>query len=223
MPAPAEFKIPTIGQETNQGGILRAVTGNLGHQRVQFRLEKKYNAKRSAAEGKEVYDQIEVAVFKNDPYSESVVWVKDLSNEQRLATMPLYERFLTQKDSSDTLIENWDAAHDSEKLQLAMLGISTVEQLGSWPSAQIFRLGNGGAELVERAKRHLDTKAGNRASQDNAELLRVIEENRQLRELDKKREDDYFALLARMEELENGKNKTRRKGQALPEAVTEAA
>lgn len=220
MPAPEGFRLPTAG-ESAPGGVLKAVTGSHGTQAFKVSTHKMFNAKKSDEAGLEVEDAITIVTFRNDPYTEAVIREADLSPEQQVQTAEARDRFYTSKDSTDTMIAEWQAIHDSEKMKLALIGVVTVEQLAAWPEFQMFKLGGGAKDLVAKARRHVDTKIGNRAGEANADHLAVLAELKRLREAEAEKDARYFEMQARLAELEAGQ-KGGKKKTALPEAVQTA-
>lgn len=221
MPAPEGFQIPTLGHSTGSQGTLKGVVGNIGHQSVRFEVHKVFNEALSAKTGLEVRDEIPLALFKNDAFNEVPVRVKDLSKKQIEDTQDLYNRFMLQKDSTDTVILEWDAIDERDRRRLDGQDIRSVEQLANWPEAQIFQLGPGGRDLVAKAKRHVLSKNGGK-SEDREDFEKLMEENKRLREQNEKRDADYFAMQARLAELENATKKRGPRKQVLPEAVDNA-
>lgn len=200
---PEGFKVPTIGQHGGSPNIMRAVTGAIGTQAVKFDVYRPINQKLSEAAKSEVRDEIEVAYFKNDPYTNVAIRVKDLNDKQKIETAHLYERFLSQKDSTDTMIDAWDGIVESEKIRLAVLGISTVEQLASFKDFELQRLGGGAKDLRDRAQWHMKAKYGEQ-SEASKEMQAVMEENRKLAERLKALEEQMFARHVEAAKSESG-------------------
>lgn len=196
MPAPEGFIIPTTGISTGNAGILKAVTGAIGTQAVRFYVHKVYNAKKSEELGYEFYDDVELCGFKNDKYAETAIMVKDLSMKQKMDTARIYERFKTQKDSTDTPLEKWAVISESQKAFYLQMGIHSVEQLASFQEHELFRLGPDGKNVRDLALRHINGKELKKQEDRNKEMELVIKENRVMSEKIKKLEEAYFASQA---------------------------
>lgn len=181
---------------------MKAVTGSTGTQAVKFYIGKIYDEAASINLNIEAHKEVELVEFMNDPRSSYVCRVKDMTTEQRIRTQPLYDRFLTQKGSDETMIEAWEILQEAEKIEMLMNGINTVEQLASFEDHDIARLGSGGKLLRDKARRHIAGKHKNDRVDQSAQMQLIAEENRKLREESEKREQDYFALQARLATLE---------------------
>lgn len=182
MPAPAEFIIPDVGNTTAQKGVLNAVVGSRGTQLVRFFMHKEYDDKSSRALGKEVFKPIEMVAFKNDQYSEYTCRVEDMTEEQRIGTAELYQRFLEQKDSNETAIEAWELVSEGERNSLLRQGYKTVEQIAAHGEHELYRLGVSGRELRDRALRHVMAKEENNKRDVAAEMRAIVEQNKLIAE-----------------------------------------
>lgn len=215
MSAPEGFKLPTLGEGTTHNGVLKAVAGSVGAQATRFFVHRLYDAKATELEKREVLTPHEMVGFRNDPFAEFTCKVKDMTPKQKLVTQQLYERFKSQKDSTDTPVEVWDAISEWEKVQLIQSGILTVEQITAYQDHELYKLGPGGKDLRERAKWHVNAK--NPAQDNKQEMLLVIEENRKNAERLKQMEDELIKMQAALAE----KEQTKRRGKTQEQ--TEAA
>lgn len=136
---------------------------------VEFILDKKYNASKSAAMGRPIYDDEERVVihFPGDMKRKVVapVWETTLVNGEHV---PYYIRFsheyqmfkagLQQKTSGTPL----EAAHfltPAKREELDWLKIRTVEQLAALDGQSLHRLGPGGMALRDEARAFLERAA----------------------------------------------------------------
>lgn len=223
MSAPEGFIIPTIGQNTANVGVMKAVSGSVGTQAVRFYIHQQYDAQMSKLADREVYVPVEMCGFKNDRYTETAIRVQDLTPIQRLQTQELYERFKSQTESGETPIEAWDQLVDSEKVQMLMAGIKTVEQLARFEEHDFYRLGVGGKELAARAKRHLAGKEHKKIQASSEEMLLVIEENKRLREEFERRDAEYLGLQERLAAIESGSTGGSKKPKGIKVQIGERA
>lgn len=203
MPAPENFVIPTVGSNTQTSGVLKAVASAVGAQSVRFYVGKIYDGESSKKLNKETYKPVEMVSFKNDPYSSYDCMVKDMDMEQRIKTQELYQRFIDQKDSDETQLEEWELLTEGERLQLFVGGINTVEQLAGYDDNQIHRLGIGAVALKARAQQHVAAKKPQGPSTD--ELIMIAEENKKLRQEAAERDQAFFAMQERLAKLESAK------------------
>lgn len=195
MGAPAEFIMPTVGVAQGQPGVMKASGGAVGTQAVKFHEVKTFNAGESDRLNLEAYSKVIVCEITNDKYTKVPLIVeggddrKDktgkvvplkcmLTRQQQIATAPIYERFKSQKDSTDTPIEQWDAVQDSEKLNLAMIGVLFVEQLASFNDVELYKLGAGGKEIRDLALRHVRGKQGPSESEKFGSEMQALMEAR---------------------------------------------
>lgn len=211
MPAPAEFVIPTIGEATAQAGVLNAVAGAVGTQRVEFFMWRKYDGRSSEKLDRDVYMPVEMVRFKNDVYSEYTCLVKDMNQAQRFATGPLYQRFKEQKDSTDTNIEDWDQIDEGTKMTLIRAGFLTVEQIAAHGDHESHKLGLDGHVVLKKARRTIAGKEAEQKAKESSELreardemLKIVEENKRLKEEMEKAKEEYFARQAAIGKTEKG-------------------
>lgn len=192
-----EFVRPTDYLKTEHAEVLRPVFGSIGAQHVRFEVAQEYSGADSLAANREVRRPVEVCLIQNDRFSTAALRVgrppdpskpgdigitSELSHEQQVVLAPVYERFKTQRESSETDIVGWDVVTDMERRLLVKQGIWTVEQLASFSDQDLFRLGPGGKDLRERAKRHVTTKQEAAAPDYSAELEQLRSEKSELAE-----------------------------------------
>lgn len=214
---------------TGFADVLKPVFGSLDNLYCEFRIHKEFSNAESKLAGKEVQREMEVLMIQTDRFSRVPLKVGDpakgivgeLTPEMQFKTAELYERFKTQKDSTDTLIYHWEAVSDMEKGQLASLGIYTVEQLHKMPEADIFRLGPGGKDLWERAGRHVATKKENDVGESRRELELVMDENRRIREKQEHSEKRYFEMQAQLAKVEARQRAPRNRTRSRPKRSVE--
>lgn len=213
MPAPAEFIFPTVGAAQGHQGVMKATGGAVGSQAVNFKELRVFNAGDSDRLNLESYSKLTICEITNDKYTKVPLIVEGgedridkngkhvpmkcmLTRAQQIATAPIYERYKSQKGTTDTPIEMWDVIQDSEKLNLAMIGVLFVEQLASFSDVELYKLGVGGTNLRDLARRHVKGKERPHASEDFGKEMASLIEARQ--EESRKRE----ALEARLLEME---------------------
>lgn len=204
MPAPENFIIPTVGSSTQTSGVLKAVASSVGAQAVRFYVGKSYDGETSKKLNMETYKPVEMVSFKNDPYSSYDCMVKDMDMEQRIKTQELYQRFIDQKDSDETQLEEWELLTEGERLQLFVGGINTVEQLAGYDDNQIHRLGIGAVALKARAQMHVAAKKPPAVTND--ELILIAAEKKKLREEAADRDRQFYAMQERLAKLESAKS-----------------
>lgn len=203
--------------------VRKPVFGSLDSLFCEFRVHQEFSEADSRKAGKEVKKEVEVLLIHTDRFSVVPKRVgspdskmpSELTPEMQFKTAALYERFKTQKNSTDTLIYEWEALSSMEKSQLISLGIMTVEQLHKMPKHELYRLGSGGLALWERAERHVKTKKENDPSESRRELELVMEENRAIRMKQEDAEKRYLALqeqIARMEREQANKAPAKKNG-----------
>lgn len=190
--------------QTDTPNVLKPTAGSMGSLRAKFDIARIYSGKDSERMNKEVYKEVELCYIAADEFSDVPLRVGsqdgriacELSEQQLHDLAPLRERFLQQKDSTDTMIFDWEALSDSEKVRLGKSGIWSVEQIFNLPAEQRFRLGPGADDLYQRAERHMVTKKENSPDEAKKELELLREQ----RERDARRMAD---LEAKMFELAN--------------------
>jgi hypothetical protein len=101
----------------------------------------------------------------------------------------------------------WDAVSDMERRQLVAAGIYSVEQLTGFSDEDLFRLGPGGQDLRERARRHMVSKLEKTKPDHSAEIAtlraehaseleRIRTESSEREERLRKLEETYYAREA---------------------------
>lgn len=158
--------------DTGSPGVKKAVYGSSGPIYFEIGEHLEYNAAKSKAAKKEIYDAQEVVTFVPDRFSRvvkkfgktdtegNVIIASELSDLQQMEVSPHYERFKTQQDSPETLITNWAALSANEKVHLQNMGVWTVEQMMKLPEYDTFKLGPNRLDILERGRQHLETKRG---------------------------------------------------------------
>jgi hypothetical protein len=192
-----EFVRPTGYAPTEHTEVLKPVFGSIGAQHVRFEVAEEYSGADSLAANREVRRPVEVCLIQNDRFCTVPLRVgrppdpskpgdpgitSELSHEQQVVLAPVYERFKTQRESTETDIVGWDVITDMERRLLVKHGIWTVEQLAAFTDQDLFRLGPGGQDLRERAKRHVLTKTEAKAPDYSAELEQLRMEKSELAE-----------------------------------------
>lgn len=207
------FRMPDVGQQTITPGVLKAVSGSLGALPVRVYKHREYDDLNSALSGVETQREIVMIGIKTDRYTEVAIAEHDLDYKKRAELAPLLDRFYTQRDTHETLVEMWEAISESERVVLGSLGIQSVEQLAATPDGLLSRLGKLGQGLKEKAVRHLAGKAKSDEAQERAEEMRLLREENE-------------RLAARMAELEklafaSHEEKARKGGKAREETSKE--
>lgn len=189
---------PTGYQNTGSSLVLKPTFGTVGTCYVRFFMHREYSELDSEKSETEQYREIEMCEVQTDSKSRVAIRVKDLNPQQKIDFASIYNRFKTQRDSTDTGIVDWPAITDSEKGYLLGLGIYTVEQIAAIPQHELHRLGPGGVDLQRKAVKHITGK--NASSQDLTEELQTIrQEAESARAKAKEFEAKYFEELARNE------------------------
>jgi len=223
---PEGFILPTIGTQVG-GGVLVArptaevVSGAIGTMVAEIVRHKEFNAKRTAELGDlpgEMSDEIELVLFTTDKFSKTPLrasclndpkrkFHNELSLQQQVQLAELRERFRKNEHGGDTPIGLWDALSSTERGQLIAMGVLYVEQLAAYQEHEVYKLGNGGAEWVKRAQRHIQAKQPNKQEEFEKQLASVLE----AKAAEKARADDmeakYFAMQERLAKLEAPKAK----------------
>ena len=238
---PAEVKTDfKLFQPTQFADVLKPVFGSLDNLHCEFRVHQEHHEGDSRKAGKEVKREKEVLLVQTDRFSRVPLAVgsaghyevdkdgkevlvgfvaSEMTQEMQMKTAELYERFRSQKASTDTLIFDWEAISDMEKGLLAQSGIYTVEQLFATPEHQRFKLGPAHKDLWERAARHVKSKKENDVNETKREMELVLEENRRIREKQEETERRYFEMQSKIAEME--KQTERRKPGRRPKNSVE--
>lgn len=210
---PSEFKMPefTLANALGKGawtptafnGVQKAVAGSVGSMYAEFRVHEEYSGADSILQDREVKRPVEICLIKTDRFSVVPLRVgklptaedrrmirSEMTRQQEIDLSPLYERFRSQRESTDTSIFTWEAVNDMERGHLGGLGVFTVEQLHNTPKEQRYRFGPAGEELWTRADRFIRTKKENDPDEKKKELelLRAEREanGRRIEELERK-------------------------------------
>lgn len=228
MPIPEGFIMPTLGTSVG-GNVLKAlpsaeaISGALGTQTAEIVRHREFNALRTqvlqetGAFG-EMTDEIELVIITNDKYTKVPLRASNLSdptkpfcNElsipQQIQLADLRERFRKNEHGSETPVGLWDALNSGEKHRLIAMGILYVEQLAAYQEHELYKLGNGGRELVDRAKRHVAGKKPNIQEEVEKNMAALLEakmaESERAAELERK----YLELQERLAAMEAGSPK----------------
>jgi len=207
MPAPEQFIIPTMGEGTSQRGIMKAVAGSSGTQQIKFFVHKIMDGKATEIANAETYKPVEMVSFRNDALSSYTCRIQDMTQEQRIKSGPLYERFMNGKDSTDTQIEDWDMLNENEKIGLIQLGVVTVEQAAAYQDHEVYRLGIDGKNVRDKAIRHVRGKEVSKEQSWSEEMRAMVEENRKIKAEIEAAKDAYYALQAQLAEKHESKGK----------------
>lgn len=224
MPVPEGFIMPTLGVSVG-GNVLKAtpsadaVAGAMGTMCAEIKRHKEFNSKRTqeieAADiAGEMCDDIELVLIKCDKYTTvplrasnltdpKAPFYNELSIEQQVALAELREKFRKNEHGGDTPIAVWDALNVSEQMQLINMGVMYVEQLASYKEHEIYKLGNGGAELVKRAQRHLAAKRPNKQEEFEAQMFSLVEARKAEQARADEMELKYLELQERLAAIES--------------------
>jgi len=242
MPAPEGFIMPLLG--TNLGGNVMKVypsaaeiAGAMGTMSAEIVRHREFNAEKTKQleldniPG-EMTDEIELVKIKADKFTTVPLRASNLSDpkarfhnelsiEQQMQLAELRERFRKNEHGSDTPIAMWDALSVGEQMQLVNFGVMYVEQLAAFPEHEYYKLGNGGAELVKRAQRHVGGKVPSKQEEFEKSMSIVM----QARAEDKARADaaeaKYFALQERLAALESSSEAPKKRGRPFKAGVQE--
>ena len=230
---PEGFIMPTVGTSLG-GNVLKAVpspeavAGAVGTMVAEIVRHKEHNAKLTGelekanlpGEGK---DEIEIVLFHTDKYSKTPVRASCLSDptrpfhceltvEQQVLLAPMREKFRKNEHGSDTPIALWDAINTSERAKLGTLGLHYVEQIAAFKEHEYYKLGNGGADLVKKAQRHVSAKAPNKSEAIEQQMQTIMAERareREEREALEKRMFEMQEQLAKLSDPRAGRGKTK--------------
>jgi hypothetical protein len=178
---------------------------DFSHLHVEFFTDTTHNVRRSAEEGRPIYDDVENVRIRiaGDPKSvlvapaNSASSMRDPMTNERLTYAQLhrgpYEAFKRNEDyrGSGTPLSEITFLTASKRKELASFNIHTVEALAGLDGANLARLGMGGRELKTQAEAWLSKAAG------SADITKLAAENETLR-----------ARLDAMEAMMNGGTKS---------------
>ena len=230
---PEGFIMPTLGT-TLGGNVMKAtptaeaIAGALGTSAAEIKRHKEFNAKKtqeleSANLPGEMTDDIEIVMIKVDKYTTTPLRASNLSDpsakfhnelslEQQIALADLRERFRKNEHGSDTPVASWDSIDGNTQHQLITAGILYVEQLAAYKEHEYYKLGNGGAELVKRAQRHIAAKTPNKQEDFERQMNAIVTERAKEREEREAMEKRMFEMQAELAKLSNpraGRGKTK--------------
>lgn len=237
MPVPEGFIMPTMGVAVG-GNVLKAtptadvIAGAMGTMCAEVKRHREFNPKRtqelaSANLPGEMCDEIELVLIKTDKYTTvplrasnltdpTAPFHNELSLDQQIALAELREKFRKNEHGADTPIANWDALNINEQMQLVNMGVMYVEQLASYKEHEVYKLGNGGAELVQRAQRHIAAKRPSKQEDFENQMLALVEE----RKAEKARADElerrYFEMQERLAAIESTGNEIVKRAPGRP-------
>lgn len=230
---PEGFIMPTLGAALG-GSVLKAfptaevIAGAVGTMSAEIKRHREFNAKRTqelidANLPGEMSDNIELVLIKADKFTTvplrasnldnpKVPFYNELSIEQQTQLAELRERFRKNEHGGDTPIAMWDALSVGEQMQLVNMGVMYVEQLAAYKDHEYYKLGNGGAELVKRAQRHIEAKTPNKQEEFEKNMAVLLEAKTAERERADAAEKAMFALQERLAALESGEPAKRKPG-----------
>lgn len=224
LPDGLEVKEPTNYLNTGEQFTRRPMFGSIGSQSVEFRTEKIYNEPDSVKEGREVFRDVELCYIRSDRFSNVPLRVADpekgikgeLSREQEVALTNLYSSWKDHKDSGETNILDWKAISRGDMANLAHLGFWTVEPIAKIGDYELHRLGPGGADLREKARRHVRSKLGDKALESESEMHLLRQEMEELKAQLVEKQEAEFAKHAALAGGKKPKKKTSKKPKAKP-------
>lgn len=220
---PEGFIMPTMG--TSLGGhVLKAtptadvIAGALGTMVAEVKRHREFNAKKTEELGDlpgEMSDEIELVLITTDKFSKTPLrasclsdpkrkFHNELSVAQQVQLAELRERFRKNEHGSDTPIGLWDALSTTERAQLVAMGVHYVEQLAAYQEHELYKLGNGGAEWVKRAQRHVAAKSPNKQEEFEKQMASLLEAKAAEKARADEMEAKYFAMQERLAALESG-------------------
>lgn len=225
---PEGFIMPTMG--TSLGGNVmkavpsaEAVAGAMGTISAEIIRHREYNAEKTKLLGDlpgEMTDDIELVVIQTDKYTKvplrasnlsdaKVRFTNELSIDQQVQLADLRERFRKNEHGSDTPIAMWDALNAGEQMQLVNMGVLYVEQLAGYKEHEYYKLGNGGADLVKRAQRHVGSKTPNKQEEFERQMASILAEKEVEKSAREDMEKKYLAMQEQIAELTKSQAKTR--------------
>ena len=227
---PEGFIMPTMGPSLGAGVIkampsAEAISGAVGTMLAEIKRHKEFNSKRTqelvdANLPGEMSDEIELVLFTTDKFSKTPLrasclsdpgrkFYNELSTQQQIQLAELRERFRKNEHGGDTPISLWDALSTTERGQLVAMGILYVEQLAAYQEHEVYKLGNGGAEWVKRAQRHVAGKVPNKQEEFEKQMASLLSEKAAERERADDMERKYFEMQKQIAELTESKAKTK--------------
>jgi len=180
---------------------------DFSHLHVSFFTDAVENKRKSAEEGRPIYDQVDMvkiqvagdpkSVLVNPAHSQSAV--RDAATNQRLTYAQLhkapFEAFKagTAFEGSGTPLCELAFLNAAKVKELQALNVYSAEALAALDGANLQRLGMGARELKDKAQAWLECAAG------SAGVTRVFGENAALR-------DRMATLQKQIDIITNGKN-----------------
>ena len=241
MALPEGFIMPTLGTSVGSNVMkvfptADAVSGAMGTMSAEIVRHREFNAERTKQLEKEnlpgeMTDEIELVLITADKYTTVPRRASNLSNpkapfynelsvEQQVQLAELRERFRKNEHGSDTPIAMWDALSAGEQRQLINFGVLYVEQLAAYPEHEYYKLGNGGAELVKRAQRHIGGKVPNKHEEFEKNMNALLSAKADEAARADAAEKAMYAMQERLAALETNKPK---RGRPAKPGVQEAA
>ena len=236
MPVPEGFILPEIFTAVGSHVMTakptaEAVAGPMGVMSAEVVRHREFNAEKTRQieqEGLpgEMCDEIELIKIRVDKFTTVPLRGSNLTNpkakfhnelsiEQQTQLADLRERFRKNEHGSDTPIPMWEALTPGEQYQLMAAGVHYVEQLANYKEHEIYRLGNGGEDLVKRAQRHISGKKPNREEDFARQMSAIIEARQADAAKAEEREKRYLeqeAKIAAMEKALAAKEEPRNRG-----------
>lgn len=244
MPIPEGFIMPTMGSAVGSNVLkvvptAEAVAGAMGTITAEIRRHKEFNQKRTQQLADEdlvgeMCDEIELVLIKTDKYTTVPLRASNLSDpkapfhnelslDQQIKLAELRERFRKNEHCGDTAIALWDALNVSEQMQLVNSGILYVEQLAAYQEHEIYKLGNGGAELVKRAQRHMAAKKPSKQEDFENQMLALVEARKGESARADEMERRYLEMQERLAAIEAGEPEKRGPGRPRKSGVQKEA
>ena len=158
-------------------------------------------------------DEIELVLITADKYTKVPLrasnlttpkarFTNELSLEQQMQLAELREKFRQNEHGSDTPVALWDALNVAEQMQLVNLGVHYVEQLANFKDHEIYKLGNGGEDLVKRARRHMDGKRPDKSDDFERQMSALMDARQKETARADEMEKRYLEMQARLAALE---------------------
>lgn len=202
----ADFKVPLVdatGRHVlapNTGARSPIpVFGTVGGQSIRFYPRRFYNEKKSEKNKSEDYDEVDMVEISNPSDKFCVVHkrVIELDGWQLKAWGHIYQAYKEGRQLGGTLVSDWEAINENQRGLLLNFGIRTVEQMHALSPDAMAKLGNEGAELKEKADRHMKAKGDQKKAEDyqaEMETMRL-----ELEKLSAKKEAQWEARFKAMQ------------------------
>lgn len=161
---------------------------DFSHLAVEFYLSSKHNKRKSADEGRPIYDDVEMikiriagdqkTVFHAPAHDQSAVFDQHLGRKMTYAELHVapYEAFKKGLEfrGTGTPLDKVSFVTPAKIKELQSFHVETVEQLASLDGANLQRLGMGARELKNKAEAYLGSAS------KNADITRLQAQNEQL-------------------------------------------